>query len=381
MKCVCVCVFGVCTRPVDREYTRLYIFDSQQLTWSQQSTSASRETMAEPIHMAAMEIARCQELVDLEHRRGMMLGAPGGLTVELLEARKVLEVSKWRRDMLIAERDSMVAAPQPRWGLNAVALGRRVLFYGGWLPSRAAGQNETLVLDVEDDLERLRRLEDEFQARIAMERLERDVHGMGMDLQSAYELRMILAAEREREEKERKKMEICDILSRLPELTKPAKVRFVKSNEHTIWVEWSPVLKDAYGKPVTNVEYILSVSGGYIPLGVGDRVKVVPTSAFLKELRARERERERQEKGKAPKKALRGMDAINAAVKVCHYSFRSLSYPYLTRAPCGCYPLALQEAESSKRRRADEGAAEALPFYRGEIVQSRSVLQRAPPFV
>lgn len=282
-------------KPVDKDYTKLHIFDSHSLTWTIQSTASSAETMEEPIHISDMEIYRLKQLVELEHRRGMMLGAPGGLTKELVEAQRVLEIGKWRKEMLIAERDSMIPAPDPRWGMVSVSIGKRILMYGGWLHNRGAGKKETLILDVEDDLERLRRLEDEFQARIERERIENEIKGRGNDLQSAFELRMLLAAEREREHKETEKMMVCDILSRLPELTKPKKVRCIKSNEHTIWLEWQQVAKDAYGKPAPNVEYIVSMSGGYVPLGVGDRVKVIPTDEFLQALKERQREAKMKE--------------------------------------------------------------------------------------
>lgn len=331
-------------RPVDKEYTRLHVFDTQKLCWTNCTTVASKESMNEPLHMANMEIARAKQRVDIEHRRGMMLGAPGGLTAELLEARRMAEVSEWRKDMLLAELDSMIAPPPPRWGDTGVPIGSRILVYGGWTDRRAAMEEDTLVLDAEDDLERARRLEDEFQARIETERLENEARGRGNDLQSAFELRMILAAEREREENERRIMGVCDILSRLPELTRPPPIRFVKSNEHTIWVEWDPTTKDAYGKPVQDVEYLLIMSGGYVPLGVNDRVEVKPSKEFMKKYRQRATA-EAELKKLAKKKT--GMAALDAAIRES------------------------ERYERGRRKKAADPEVEDIPFFRGEIVHSR----------
>ena len=331
-------------RPIDKDYTLLYMFDTQKLTWKSCTTMASKESMNEPLYMAEMEIARANQRVEVEHRRGMMLGAPGGLTAELLEARRLAEVSKWRKEMLLAELETMIAPPAPRWGGTAATIGSRILLYGGWTDQHAAKEEDTLVLDAEDDLERSRRLEDEFQARIETERLENEARGRGNDLQSAFELRMILAAEREREANERRIMGVCDILSRLPELTRPNPVRFLRSNEHTIWVEWDPVYKDAYGKPVENVEYLLLLSGGYVPLGVNDRVEVKPSKEFMKNLRDR-MNAEAEEKKLAKKKS--GMAALDAAIKDT------------------------ERGEAGQRKKKKEIVVPDIPFFRGEIVHSR----------
>jgi hypothetical protein len=331
--------------PVDREYTVLYVLDTQSLVWNTCTTMASKESMNEPMHMANMEMARANQRVEIEHRRGMMLGAPGGLTAELLQARRLAEVSVWRKEMLLAELDSMISPPPPRWGASGVTIGSRILLYGGWTNARAASEQDTLVLDAEDDLERARRIEDEFQARIEVERMENEAKGRGNDLQSAFELRMILAAERERETKERDIMGICDILSRLPELTKPKSVRFVKSNEHTIWIEWDPVLKDAYGKPAQDIEYLVIMSGGYVSLGANDRVEVKPTKEFMKIMRQRANV-ELENKKLAKKKT--GMAALDAAIREA------------------------ERGEQGRRKKKVEVVVEDIPFFRGEIVQSRA---------
>lgn len=330
-------------RPVDKEHTTLFVFDSQRLTWSRCIPMASKESMNEPLHMAQMEIARAKQRVDLEHRRGMMLGAPGGLTAELIEARRLAKVSEWRKEMLLAELDSMIAPPPPRWGATGVQIGSRILLYGGWTDKQAAMENDTFLLDAEDDMERNRRIEDEFQARIEIERMENESRGRGNDLQSAFELRMILAAEREREENERRIMGVCDILSRLPELTRPNPVRFVKSNEHTIWVEWDPVLKDAYGKPVNDIEYLLIMSGGYVPLGKNDRVEVKPSQEYMKKYRenmAIVAENQRMAKKK------KGFAGLNAALKEAEMN------------------------EKGKRKKKIEPIIEDVPFFRGEIAHA-----------
>lgn len=49
-------------------------------------------------------------------------------------------------------------------------VGQRGLYLGGWDPEAVVARNEAMTLDLEDELERQRRLDDEFSARLKREK-------------------------------------------------------------------------------------------------------------------------------------------------------------------------------------------------------------------
>jgi len=102
----------------------------------------------------------------------MYEGALNGKTVELCEAQAVLEVCRWRQSMLHKEQAEQSGAPAPRWGANLLRHGQRLFYVGGWSGDAAVQKGSgssgstVMVLNVEQEYERRRRLEDEYKARL-----------------------------------------------------------------------------------------------------------------------------------------------------------------------------------------------------------------------
>lgn len=57
-------------------------------------------------------------------------GALNGRTIEHAEAQAVLQVCKWRYNMLMNEQSEVSVAPRGRWGASLVAQGQRMLYIG-----------------------------------------------------------------------------------------------------------------------------------------------------------------------------------------------------------------------------------------------------------
>ena len=128
--------------------------------------------MEAPILAAQADIVRARERVEVELARGLALGAKGGLTADHAEAEAVLNVCRWRLKMLEKERSELRAPPESRWGLALQSTGQRAILLGGWDQWAVASRHDsTFILDLEQEMERRRRLEDEFQARLGRYRL------------------------------------------------------------------------------------------------------------------------------------------------------------------------------------------------------------------
>jgi hypothetical protein len=103
-----------------------------------------------------------------------LTGVLGGKTVEVAEAQAVLAVCKWRKEVLLKEQKELVHPPPPRFGASITRLGRvrgrRLLYMGGWNLDRAVAKGESMVLNLEQELEKQRRLDDEYKAKLGRER-------------------------------------------------------------------------------------------------------------------------------------------------------------------------------------------------------------------
>ena len=138
-----------------------------------------------------------------------------------------------------------------------------------------------------------------------------EARSAGADMQSAYELQQMIRAEKVNEAKERMKMVIEDVLSCVPPLTRPTPVRFVKGNQHSMWIEWDRVLKNSLGNPVSvdDIKYNIYMMNSYQHYAIEDRVLVMPKAA----LEAIERER-RIESGEEDDDVVAALDHRGAGV-------------------------------------------------------------------
>jgi hypothetical protein len=180
------------------------------------------------------------------------------------------------------ERDELRDPPMHRWGTTLTCIGQRSYLFGGWEHAKASHRNNNLILDFEDELERRRRQELEFHAKLERERVSEESLKYSEKLLTKYELAVLLRAEQEREAKESEKMKDEDIRSSFPPLFKPSPVRCMKANRSSVWLSWDRVEYNTREKRVSdsaNITYMLYKKAGLKVLLKGDRVRVKQESS------------------------------------------------------------------------------------------------------
>ena len=262
---------------VDDGHSRLFALDLDAHRWVQPHPVLSTEYFEKPLEIARADIIRAQQRAEAEKHRGHALGARNGMTVERAEADAVLEVCKWRLKTLEKDCASTCEPPSARWGATFTRIGQRALYLGGWKRESIVAKEDMFVLNMEHDMERARREDDDYRARLERDRQKQEWNASMNDMESAFELKAMKLAELEREAKERRRMAIEEILSFVPPLSKPLPVKLVKANEATMWVKWDKVYKNADGQTLKpgSITYMLYMRNGYRSLAVEDRVIVM----------------------------------------------------------------------------------------------------------
>lgn len=267
--------------PSEIKHTCILTLDLETFRWSQRSAVGSVESLDGPLQIADSDILRAKQRVAVEKDRGKALGARNGMTVELAEAEVVLNVCHWRRKMLLREKSNLREPPPPRWGASFDAVGCRAFYLGGWGANEVVGADDSFILDLEHEMERRRREMDEFHLKLERDRKNEQNTSNLRDMQSAYELRAMLLAEKSNEAKECHAMGVQDLISSIPPLSIPNPVRLVKVNDHTMWVAWDRLHETVTKQSIdpSTVRYNLYMISGYQNLTIEDRVLVMPLGA------------------------------------------------------------------------------------------------------
>lgn len=301
-------------RPTSLQYSSaepgslvIHALDVTTLVWSEPKSMETTDYLDGPLRVADNDIARAKRRVETERSRGLSLGAREGVTVEFMEAEAILNVCRWRKQMLLNEQSDLLSPPNACFGMdgcimgaagNPSGFGNRAIFHGGWnfggiwgginhqvlqfgdhenLKCKEA-VNCCIVLDLEQEMERRRRLEEEFHAKLERDRIENEKANFQRKVQSLFELREVQNREAKQQAVELEKMALEDYISSLPPLSLPPKVRLVKANEHTLWLWWPEVRVNSYGRRVepSSITYYLYMAGGFETLQLGDRVLCSP---------------------------------------------------------------------------------------------------------
>ncbi len=267
---------------IDTDHTRLYALNLQHSAWTQPAPRETSEFLELPLSIAESDVMRAKVRVQMEKDRGKALGARNGMTLELAEAEAVLKVCQWRHSIIHAEKVNMTQPPAPCWGMSFVMHRSRGFLFSGWNKDKIVLSRNMYVLDLEQEHERRRREDDEFHQKLETNRRNEEARNASANMQSAYELQQMLKAEKTNEAKERQKMVLEDVLSCVPPLTKPQPVRLVKANQHSMWLEWDPVVVNSVGTPLRpdEVKYNLYMINGYEHFAAEDRVLVMPQEAL-----------------------------------------------------------------------------------------------------
>ena len=267
---------------IDEEHHRIYALDIRRCTWFQAAPRSSTEYLELPISIAEADVTRARNKIKLEASRGQSLGAKNGMTVELAEAQAVEKVCLWRLKYLRNLSENMTEPPAPRWGATAVLCRSRGFLIGGWYNETIVPPLDSYILDLEQEHERRRREDDEFHKKLEEDRQNEEARSSQQNMQSAYELKQLIAAESENAAKERFKMGIEDILSCVPPLTRMNPVTCTKVNAHTVWLQWDPLIKNSSEQDIdpSTVQYKVWMITSYQHLTVEDRVLVMPAAAL-----------------------------------------------------------------------------------------------------
>lgn len=266
---------------VDDDHSRIYALDLRRNLWFQAAPRSSSEYLELPISIAQADVTRAKNKVQVERDRGKSLGAKNGMTMELAEAEAVQKVCEWRLGQLSFISKNMVEPPAPRWGSSLEVCRSRGFLIGGWLDDRAVPNTDSYILDLEQEHERRRREDDEFHNRLEQQRRNEEARSANADMQSAYELKQMIAAEAENALKERHLMGIEDILACVPPLTRMKQPECVKVNASTVWLRWAELTQNSRELPVEpgSVIYRVYMISGYQHLALEDRVLVMPAAA------------------------------------------------------------------------------------------------------
>ena len=267
-------------KPIEDEFSRLYALDLLTMKWFQPHPVNSAEMYEIPLQIAESDVIRSAHKVEDEKLRALSLNARNGMTVELAEAEAVLNVCKWRFKTLEKEKENSQSAPLARWGATFTKFGQRAFYLGGWGHKAIIGKNGIFELDLEHELEKRRREIEDFRAKLERDKSKEEGLETMSNMQSAFELRALIMAEKMNEAREKRQMAFEEILSTVPPLSIPAPIRFVKANSNTIWVEWDRVKMNADNYPINpdSITYFLYVRKGYRHLRREDRVLVTPKS-------------------------------------------------------------------------------------------------------
>ena len=91
--------------------------------------------------------------------------------------------------MLLIEKGNFRTPPEPRWGGTLCEMGQRALLIGGWGKTGVTNSDEHFVIDLEPELERNRRLEEEFEAKLEIDRVADETANYADMLSANYEKR------------------------------------------------------------------------------------------------------------------------------------------------------------------------------------------------
>ncbi len=90
--------------------------------------------------------------------------------------------------MLEQEKVHSLEPPGGRFGHTLHTIGQRVLLLGGWEKDKLAHKDKSFILDLEQELEKQRRLEEEFQAKLQRDQLLKESQDITLNLISSHEV-------------------------------------------------------------------------------------------------------------------------------------------------------------------------------------------------
>ncbi|CAN0148686.1 unnamed protein product [Ectocarpus sp. 12 AP-2014] len=251
----------------------VHVFDLDHLRWSTPVGKEHPEGIRPRLDAAVGQLRRAQRALFEATQRAMTLGAPGGRTMQVVQAEAGVEVNRWRVKKIEDEVQNAIPSPESRGQHAGCAIGHRVMYFGGLGAETEKGA--LLVLDIEQPHEKERRLEEEFHMRLERERQQREAAEAEALRRAARQEEMRKGLELAREAAETEFMSAEDARSAIAELTMAPTPRLRCANSTTLWLEWDPPSTDAVGKPPDcRLEYTLYMSGGFREWEVGDRVLV-----------------------------------------------------------------------------------------------------------
>lgn len=103
-------------------------------------------------------------------------------------------VCQWRYEMLQKQQDDANLSPVACFGATLTVLRQRLIFIGGWAITQSIRKG-IIALDLEQELEKQRRLQEEFYSQLERQRQEEDARLVMQNMISAHELHMKILEE------------------------------------------------------------------------------------------------------------------------------------------------------------------------------------------
>lgn len=263
-------------RVLEEDGVTVFKLDLSELMWSVVEVGGTSTAMQPLLDAARADVRRARSRVQAARAQGFVVGAPSGVTRDVLLAEAVEKVCSWRVAVLEQEASRFRSAPDARAGLCFARVGARAFCQGGWGADETALSNEFFVLDMEHEQAKQERLQSEFHARLEKERAGAEAAARTSAALTAFELREQWQAEREREAQETVLMQKEDALSRLPPLSQAPAPMLRLALHNGMIIHWRPVLQNVNRKRLQPgvVTYALQMQGGFFLLRKGEEIEV-----------------------------------------------------------------------------------------------------------
>jgi hypothetical protein len=245
------------------EDSSVYVMDLRSCQWmvtrpAPHSKSAERgQFAAAPSSYAVLEAAIAQLRLS---RASLTATRKWGSHMEALEAEAAAAVALWRVNTLRADVSIHEGRPpKPRAGANCASAGSRVFLWGGYfenlLEEAKGSEDGMLILDLEQPLERFRRLEREFHLRLERERVALDDREALLEKQAAAARAAAAEAEARARAEEALAMTDEDARSTLDPLSRPPAPRCGGTTPFgALLICWDPL---PAARPSMVVDYML----------------------------------------------------------------------------------------------------------------------------
>lgn len=192
----------------------VFVLDLQSHQWTTPTPINSVEYIKATMQFTNNDLAKAKSRVDAERSMGYSLGAPNGITREYMLAMAYCNVIQWRKARLqedLHHSESITTSPAACFGGCFTTIHQRILYFGGWNCQTQKLVPGVMFLNVEQEYEKHRRLQEEYCAKVERDLKIEEEKILLENLLSTYELRAMRESEQRAMERERRQMTFEDV--------------------------------------------------------------------------------------------------------------------------------------------------------------------------